>query len=246
MNNDFVSMTGHVHDGNYKFVFLNDNTACELNKNGDIKRVGVHKISYSQNEILNKIYNSFNTNNLEKGECFEYSDYFKIVFSYKTLVEQNKINENRIDIKVPKTNLEDENCYNNFNRLLTMCNQLNKIKIINQQKIEAEKKRIKLEKKNNFIWAVVLATSMLLTAGSLAYAISESAKADQENQQQLIDDINNARKAKGKPPIDLVDDDGHPYDSWDAFYSDVAKKQENDNSNEEEIEPLFEETGPIL
>ena len=148
MNNDFVSMTGHVKNGNYNFIFLNDNTACELDKKGYIKRVGVHKISYAQNEIINKIYNSVNTNNLEKGECFEFDNFFKFAFTYKSLIEQDKIVDNTISIKILKDDLDNENCYTNFYRLTTICNQLNKIKIINQQRINSEKHNLKVQKRN--------------------------------------------------------------------------------------------------
>jgi len=257
MNNELldgfrVGMKSNITDVNYNFNFLKDGTANNIINDGNdskIERaVGFPKV-YSQEHIVAKIINEFNSDNLQKGTFIEFDDKFKFLFTYKSLDEKNKIVLHSITINISKKILGSKSCFNNLRTLQNVCYGVNVNEQLYKKSLEREKER-KREQKFKIIKEGIaiglIATAAMSSVYFILYQTNQAIKEQNEKQQEIIDEINETRKEKGIPPIGLLDETGKQYQTWEDYYHDIKLNQQNDNSSEEEIEPLFEETGPVL
>ncbi len=72
--------------------------------------------------------------------------------------------------------------------------------------------------------AFVLTSAVL--AGTFMYGLEKEWEYQDKQMESYFEDINSSRAERGLPPVDLVDENGTPYDSWEEYFKDNINEVE--------------------
>lgn len=227
-----------ARDYDYTFHFINGKYAKNY-INGYPERTFDLKYEqlYSQEKIIEDLSREINAENLNKGVRINYNnkDFFSCHFSYDMNLYSDKKFNKKYTIIIPKKLVTS--CIevkNNVNKLTGLLNSVINVQIQNEEALKRRKMKIKRDKVKKFIGVVITATGIVGAMVALDTAYEGEKEFNEQRHQEYINDANERRRKNGLPPIDLVDENGQPYKSWDEFYSSVGKEEadEKDELNE--------------
>lgn len=189
-------------------------TETYLFRDGDIarKRVGGHLSTeaYHKSDVIGAVEQSIIDKNLKKAVKVDNPKNNHIYYVFKMADEESK---SKFKVGVPR-NIYDEN--DPYIRSLNALKEAGvNIKIANRTKLAAT------------VGAVIIAGSLL--GAAIMVGLEKDYQVWETQNRQFIEDINAGRAENGLPPIDLVDENGNFYHSWEEYHQDQKEHYEQDN-----------------
>ncbi len=199
-------------------------TETYLFRDGDIarKRVGGHLSAeaYHKGDVIGAVEQSIIDKNLKKAVKVDNPRNNHIYYVFKMADEESK---SKFKVGVPR-NIYDEN--DPYIRSLNALKEAGvNIKIANRTKLAAT------------IGAVIIAGSLF--GAAFITGLEKEWEYQDAKMEQYFEDVNKGRAENGLPPIDLVDENGIPYNSWEEYHQDQKELYEQENQEvypEEEIQ----------
>lgn len=199
-------------------------TETYLFRDGDIarKRVGSHLSTeaYHKSDVISAVEQSIIDKNLKKAVKVDNPKSNHIYYVFKMADEESK---SKFKVGVPRKNYDENDPY--IRSLNALKEAGVNIKIANRTKLAAA------------IGAYIIAGSLIGAAFVIGY--EKDCQIWEAENRQHIEDINAGRAENGLPPIDLVDENGIPYNSWEQYHQDQKELYEQENQEvypEEEIQ----------
>lgn len=196
-------------------------TETYLFRDGDIarKRVGGHLSAeaYHKGDVIGAVEQSIIDKNLKKAVKVDNPKNNHIYYVFKMADEESKTT---FRVGVPRKNYDENNPY--VRSLNALKESGVNIKIANRAKLAAT------------VGAVIIAGSLLLPplGKAIITSIERQDAANAAKMERFFEDINAGRAENGLPPIDLVDENGIPYNSWEEYHQDQKELYEQENQEE--------------
>ncbi|MBQ9181420.1 MAG: hypothetical protein IJ134_02170 [Bacilli bacterium] len=233
------NIKGYVKDGYYNLCFNADGTMSELDDSNYVKRAGTHLICYDQKEVIAKIQEAYENNNLSKGLFQDYGYEYRFSFKYKYIDANDKVHTPYIRLSMKKELLDVTVCSMNYSKLRDISDEIVRMKKLNRLRIERERRKLALKRKQRFVKIVAGALAGSLAIAGIAYGVKASNEHDKEMRQMEIDKINKQRMENGIPPLGVVDKDGNQYKDWNDYYKDLGKTQNNVDSEKDILHDVY-------
>lgn len=196
-------------------------TETYLFRDGDIarKRVSSHlsKEVYNKRDVIGAVERAIVDKELKKAVKVDNPKNNHIYYVFKMADEESK---SKFKVGVPR------NAYDENDPYIISLNALKEagvnIKIANRTKLAAT------------VGAFIVAGSLL--GAAFMIGLEKEWEYQDAKNQAYIEQINEGRAENGLPPIDLVDENGNFYNSWEEYHQDQKEIYEQENQ-----EPIQEQ-----
>jgi hypothetical protein len=192
-------------------------TETYLFKDGDIakKKTGnyVSSESYYKKDVIGAVEQAIIDEHLKKAVKVDNPKRYNsnIYYVFKMADEQSKTT---FRVGVSRKSYDENDPYIRSLNALKVSGA--NIKIANRTKLAAT------------IGAVIIAGSLF--GAAFITGLEKDWEYQDAKQQEYFEQINEGRAENGMPPLNLVDENGNPYNSWEQYYQDQKELEEQQNS----------------
>jgi len=191
-------------------------TETYLFRDGDIarKRVGSHLSAeaYHKSDVIGAVEQSIIDKNLKKAVKVDNPKNNHIYYVFKMADEESK---SKFKVGVPRKSYDENDPY--IRSLNALKEAGVNIKIANRTKLAAT------------IGAVIIAGSIM--GAAFMTGLENEWKYQDAKMEQYFEDVNKGRAENGMPPLNIVDEHGNPYNSWEEYHQDQKELEESKDEN---------------